>query len=140
MADTKFTPGPWGWFGNANSQHIYLATKHSGRMYVMDFKRWGMNGAQPRFHPEDRGMVPAKDLITFEVGNPSVVGVDAAKEDTSVYRYDIRGVDNADAQLIATSPELYDALAEQVAACFDPGCEMCRRHERLLAKARGEAL
>lgn len=31
------TPGPWGWFGNANSNSLYLATTHSGRRYVMGF-------------------------------------------------------------------------------------------------------
>ncbi|MBY5917310.1 hypothetical protein HFO77_23230 [Rhizobium leguminosarum] len=45
------TPGPWAWFGNASSNSIYLATTHSGRRYVMDFVRWGMRGAQPRFQP-----------------------------------------------------------------------------------------
>ena len=138
MADAKFTPGPWGWFGNANSKHIYLATKHSGRTYVMDFKRWGTNSAQPRFHPEGKGMVPAKDLITFEVGNHSVVGVDAAKEDTSVYRFDIDGISNPDAHLIATAPELYEALMDARYSLYGNG-PGSPKIDAALAKARGEA-
>lgn len=64
----KHTPGPWAWFGNARHNSIYLATTHSGRRFVMDFVRWGMRGAQPRFQAEKGIMVDAKDLLQFEVG------------------------------------------------------------------------
>lgn len=109
-ATTKHTPGPWQWYGNANSNHIYLATVHGGRRYVMDFTRWGMRGAQPRFQPRERGgMVDAKDLLQFEVGDYDVVGVDQARKNTSVYRLDVEGIDCADARLIAAAPDLLAA-------------------------------
>ncbi len=82
----------------------------------MDFTRWGMRGAQPRFQPAKRGMVDAKDLLQFEVGDRSIVGIEDAKKDGSVYRYDIRGINCADAWLIAASPELLDALKDVVCA------------------------
>lgn len=104
------TPGPWGWFGNAGSNSVYLATVHGGRRFVMDFTRWGMRGAQPRFQPGHGIMVDAKDLLQFEVGDRSVVGVDAARKDTSVYRLDVRGIDCADARLIAAAPDLLAML------------------------------
>ncbi|MCZ7856039.1 hypothetical protein O9X81_05385 [Agrobacterium salinitolerans] len=111
MTDTvKHTPGPWKWFGNASSNHVYLATTHSGRRYVMDFVRWGMRGAQPRFQPAKGGMIDAKDLLQFEVGDRDIVGIDAAKKDGSVYRYDVRGINCADARLIAAAPDLLEAL------------------------------
>jgi hypothetical protein len=111
----KHTPGPWAWFGNASSNHVYLATVHGGRRYVMDFTRWGMRGAQPRFQPRERGgMIDAKDLLQFEVGDRSIVGIEAAKKDGSVYRLDVRGIDCADARLIAAAPELLDALTDFV--------------------------
>lgn len=107
---SKHTPGPWAWFGNANSDSVYLATTHSGRRYVMDFVRWGMRGAQPRFQPERGGMVDAKNLLQFAVGDQSIVGVEAARKDGSVYRYDVRGIDCPDARLmIAAAPDLLEA-------------------------------
>jgi hypothetical protein len=113
----KHTPGPWKWFGNAGSNRVYLATTHSGRRYVMDFVRWGMRGAQPRFQPREErgGMIDAKDLLQFEVGDQSIVGVDQAKKDGSVYRYDVRGINCADARLIESAwviPDLLDALSQ----------------------------
>lgn len=106
------TPGPWAWFGNARHNEVYLATVHSGRRYVMGFQRWGMKGAQPMFQPADRGLVPAANLLKFEVGDKSVTGFEAAKSDDSVYRFDVCGIDCADASLIAAAPDLLAALEE----------------------------
>ena len=113
--NAQHTPGPWEWFGNAKTHSIYLATRHSGRRYVMGFQRWGMKGAQPMFQPANRGLVPAKDLLQFEVGDRDVVGVNAAAANESVYRLDIRGVDCADARLIAAAPDFADAAPDAAA-------------------------
>src|SRR5690554_1321081 len=110
MPERDWTSGPWAWFGNVNSNSLYLATTHSGRRYVMGFKRWGFSGAQPQFQPGGRGLVDASELLQFEVGDRSIVGVEAARKDGSVYRYDVRGIDCADARLIAAAPELLEAL------------------------------
>lgn len=114
MGEVKHTPGPWAWFGNAGSNSVYLATTHSGRRFVMDFVRWGFKGAQPRFQTERGVMIDAKDLLQFEVGDRSVMGVDAARKDTSVYRLDVRGINSADARLIAAAPELLGELKRMV--------------------------
>ena len=117
----KSTPGPWRWHGSASNSEVYLATDHSGRRYVMGFKRWGMRGAQPMFQPAGRGMVPASDLLKFEVGERAIVGYEAAKADGSVYRYNISGIDCADACLIAAAPCLLAALESAVEAYGKPG-------------------
>lgn len=106
---TGHTPGPWAWMGNGYAGQMYLATTHSGRRYVMGFRRWGPQGAQPEFQSDGR-LVPAKDLIQFEVGDGTAVGMEAAKADPSVYRFDIDGIDHPDARLIAAAPELLEAL------------------------------
>lgn len=106
------TPGPWAWFGNAGSNSLYLATTHSGRRYVMGFKRWGFSGGQPQFQPEGRGLVDASKLLTFDVGDRDVRGVDQAKANSSVYRLDINGIDCADARLIAAAPEFYEVAPD----------------------------
>lgn len=139
MADPKFTKGPWAWFGNAASNSVYLATKHSGRQYVMQFRRWGFSGAQPVFQPV-QGMVEAKNLLKFEVGDRSVTGVDEAKKNTSVYRTDICGIEAPDAHLIAAAPELYEALSDCLEYITKAGeVGIVAKAYAALAKAQGEA-
>jgi hypothetical protein len=106
---TEHTPGPWRWFGNSDTQSIYLATADRGRQYVMGFERWGMGNGQPRFRVDDR-MVDAKHLLAFEVGDKDVTGIEQAKKNDTVYRRDIRGINHADALLIAAAPDLLAAL------------------------------
>lgn len=142
------TPGPWEWFGNAKNHEIYLATRHSGRRYVMGFQRWGMRGGQPTFQPAERGLVAAENLLMFEVGDQSVRGVRQAQQDDSVYRMDIRGIDCADARLIAASPDMLtdlDWYADQLCEGWCEGsaewagfadCGGCRARCSA-AKARG---
>jgi hypothetical protein len=107
---TAHTPGPWRWFGN-RSGGVYLATTHSGRNYVMGFQRYGMNGSQPSFR-DGNGMRPASELVQFEVGERAVRGFKEADKDGSVYRYDVRGIDSADARLIAAAPDFAEAAPD----------------------------
>jgi hypothetical protein len=57
--------GPWQWYGNTKTHSVYLASAHSGRRFVMDFDRWGMTGAQPRFQVDHR-MVRLSELAATE--------------------------------------------------------------------------
>lgn len=52
------TPGKWCWRVDVRHKNIYLHAQHSGQLTVMDFTRWGMQSAQPRFR------VPPLDLMT----------------------------------------------------------------------------
>lgn len=139
----EYTPGPWAWFGNAGSNSLYLATTHSGRRFVMGFKRWGFSGAQPQFQPEGRGLVDASKLLQFQVGDRDVRGVEQAKANSSVYRLDVAGIDCADARLIAAAPELLEALKGMLRVCpRERGGMVLAEYEAAraaIAKATGEA-
>lgn len=118
------TPGPWGWFGNVDNAHLYLATRRWGRHYVMGFRRLGMQGAQPEFvsgrtwrknadgsvdfGTVGSGIVPGARLARYEVAP------DATKRsDPRVYRGDITGFHNPDAEFIANArQDIADLLAE----------------------------
>ena len=107
MSKVTHTPGPWRWYGN--NHDIYLAAEHSGRRHVMGFIRMGLNSAQPSFQVNGR-MVPAADLVQFEVGNRDVRGFANGRRDQTVYRLDITGIDCPDARLIAAAPDMLEAL------------------------------
>lgn len=140
MSKAKFTPGPWAWFGNTKHD-FYLATTHSGRLYVMGFHRKGMSGAQPWFRGPKGHMVPASQMPIFEVCREA-----ENAEDERVYRHDIVGFRSPDAHLIAAAPELYGALqtAEEALATIygvhgdESAQEILREIQKALAKARGE--
>ena len=112
----------------------------------MSFRRWGMRGAQPQFR-SDNVLVDASALLKFEVGDKSVTGIEAAKKDISVYRYQVRGIDTPDAHLIAAAPELYEALSELVEGLSESltgitsvvgDSREITKARAALAKARGE--
>lgn len=119
------TPGPWGWFGNVDTAHLYLATRRWGRHFVMGFRRLGMQGAQPEFVTGRRwrrnldgsvdfgavgsGIEPAARLARY------AVAPDATKRtDPSVYRGDITGFHNPDAEFIAHARQDVADLLDEV--------------------------
>ena len=114
------TPGPWQWFGNTKQYEVYLATKHSGRRFVMDFVRWGMGGAQPRFQVtidgNEAGGGVMRSIAQLAEGDANAKGrlpllgplfeVD--------YRRQFVGIGHPDAQLIAAAPTLTRKLLDEV--------------------------
>ncbi|MEV7358180.1 hypothetical protein [Kitasatospora sp. NPDC091276] len=97
------TPGPWRWRGNTESRHLRLQTPHHGGLTVMDFERWGMQGAQPRF-ARDHLMYPANEMVTYEV----------AAWSKDIYRKDIVGIEHPDAEFIAAARQDVPALLARV--------------------------
>lgn len=87
--------GPWQWYGNTKSYSVYLASPHSGRRFVMDFERWGMTGAQPRFQDVNHMMVRLSDLAKAE----SPLG----PKFEVPYRRDFAGIGHPDATHIAAN-------------------------------------
>lgn len=108
------TPGPWAWFGNVDHNDFYLATRHSGRRYVMSFRRAGMQNAQPEFQdysgPYGR-MAPAKELAIYEVAPDATSRRDPY---FNIYRADIIGFRNPDAEFIAHARQDVDTLIARV--------------------------
>lgn len=146
MSGAKFTPGPWRWELNTTSKVIQLC---GGRPQfdktVMDFTRWGMGRAAPRF----QGPTEPHRLMTRAEHFGVVV---AGREH---HRSWFQGIDQPDANLIAAAPELYEALeAAEKQLVHDwhkidnewgpsgetPDCdETIARVRAALAKARGGA-
>lgn len=85
---------------------MYVASTHSGRLYAMGFHRRGLNGAQPSFRIAAGHMRKADELAKFEVGDGKATGFKHAEADGSVYRYDIRGMDNPIARAVEEIPAL----------------------------------
>jgi hypothetical protein len=148
MSKATHTPGPWGWYGDTKHNHMYLATVGRGRTYVMDFVRWGMGSAQPRFQlRRENGhgvMVPSSEFAVYEVGERSVIGHAAAKLNESVYRYDVCGLSHPDASLIAAAPDLLEACKELLDSAaywseYDVPLGIVDRLKAAITKAEGGA-
>lgn len=104
------TPGPWQWYGNTKMCEIYLATVDRGRTFVMDFVRWGMRGAQPRFQLRKEGlgiMYPLGDLAKTQDPDGPVF--------EATHRKQFAGIGHPDARHIAaSSPDVVLALVAEV--------------------------
>lgn len=92
------TPGPWRWEVSTDNHLVYLQGTRPPRLYVMDFVRWGMRGAAPR----------------FQVRKDGFGGVMVRVDELAVQRQSHhvgwnQWINHPDALLIAAAPELLDA-------------------------------
>ena len=121
------TPGPWTWRGNVDTRQIYLSYTKPGLGWtsVMDFVRWGMQSARPRFLTENFWMQDADDLAVFEVCREA-----KRRNDPRVYRGDIVGFRHPDADFIANARQDVDDLLAVVYAVS----EVCDQFDGMSAR------
>lgn len=105
------TPGPWKWFGNTKMHEVYLATVNRGRIFVMDFVRWGMRGAQPRFQVRLDGT----DGVMRTLGELGATGHPLGPRFEASHRRQFSGIGHPDAEHIAAnSPDITIKLIARI--------------------------
>lgn len=109
-------PGPWAWHGNVENWTIRLAScnppRRFGESTVMDFVRWGMKRAVPRFQDERQWMRRAGDdpMPVYDVCRDC-----ADRAHPRVYRGDFVELRHPDAQFIAHARQDVDDLLAYIA-------------------------
>jgi hypothetical protein len=113
--------GPWRWYGNTKRCEVYLATVHGGRIFVMDFARWGMQGGQPRFQLRANGQVSGVDSQWGGTGYMHTLRALAEQHSPhgpafeGVHTTRFTGIGHPVARLIEQAPTLLGALLDHVA-------------------------
>lgn len=102
------TPGPWRWRGNTDVWSMRLQAPVRGALTVMDFVRWGMRNAAPRFAINGL-MHRADEMARFEVCPDAT-----SRKDPRVYRADLTGIRHPDAEFIAAARSDVDWLIAEV--------------------------
>jgi hypothetical protein len=102
---TTHTPGPWRWEFNAAHKSVHLV---GGRpqydLTVMDFSRWGMGGAVPRFRDTaEDGM----NLMDRLCDKPDWISPATGREHHKSW---FQLVIHPDARMMAAAPEMAAAL------------------------------
>ena len=102
----KYTPGPWRWELNEKSKVINLCGGiPTYDKTVMDFVRWGMGGAMPRFRVDYGGF-----HCVMEKANTMGIPVPGREHHKDWFQ----NVNNPDALLMSKAPELLEMLQELV--------------------------
>lgn len=126
------TPGPWRWEVNHKYKQVSLCGERNFDLEVMDFRRWGMQGAQPMFRDDDQ----------ISHGVDAFSAVVPGREHHAEW---FQTLDHPDARLIAAAPELLNALkscplgSEHVVIsgegpCICSNCEWVRATKELLSR------
>lgn len=96
----KGKQGPWMWDVNKATHSAHLTTTHSGRIYIMGFRRWGTQRAQPIFQDYERGITePLSKWAVPRMAHHPDFDMD---------------IDHPDAQKIAAAPSDIAWLIQQV--------------------------
>ncbi|MFB1482239.1 hypothetical protein [Corallococcus sp. RDP092CA] len=122
------TKGPWMWFGYLRSHDVSLRVRRGDS--VMEFKRWGMSGAQPQFCT--RGLLYDASKL--------------AVPDTTPGRGRVTDINHPDARFIAASWQdtkdllgMVDALQARVAELTEPEALLRAAEEKVKRAVESEA-
>lgn len=117
-AAQKATPGPWRWELNEKHKDVQLSGgKPTFDKTVMDFVRYGMGGAAPRFNME-----LCSDYCIMERAEKFGVSVDGREHHSDWFK----SIAHPDAEWIAAAnPQAILALLDEL----DRLREQCRQHE-----------
>lgn len=102
-AEFKGTQGPWRWELHEKGKQLNLTGTGDFGNYdniVMDFERWGMQSAQPRFN--NAGFLESSINFSFVV------------KDREHHQSWFKGINHPDANLIAAAPDLLEACIRLV--------------------------
>jgi hypothetical protein len=126
------TPGPWRWEFNASNKTVNLV---GGRpmfdLTVMDFARWGMSKAVPRFRDTE---VDGMNLMDRLCDKPEWIAPEPGREHHKRWH---QLVTHPDARMIAAAPDLLEALISIAEDSSDEGARECAM--AAIAKATGGA-
>jgi hypothetical protein len=104
------TPGPWGWKVSLNGKRVNLVGgKPTFDKIVMDFVRWGMQSASPRFNSAITGN--EFNIMYAPHEHPGWVIPFPGRDHHAHWYSDIS---HPDARLIAAAPSMLEALLEAI--------------------------
>ncbi len=97
MSENNTTPGPWRWEVSKAGKHVKLVGgKRTYDSYVMDFVRWGTQGAKPRFNTDGLMFDADKSIVPFPNRD---------------HHFDwCASINHPDAKLIEATPDLFESL------------------------------
>lgn len=128
---TQHTPGPWRWEFNGEHRNLHLV---GGRprydLTIMDFERWGMNGATMRLRDTAHDGL---QLLHRVHERPDWIAPEPGREH---HKHWHQLLTHPDARLIAAAPELLEACIAIVNGYAHKGSDMARA---AIAKATGGA-
>jgi hypothetical protein len=128
------TPGPWRWEFNQKHKSVQLVggLRPQYDLTVMDFARWGLSGAVPRFRDTAEDGLNLMDRLCDK---PEWI---APAEGRHHHRDWFQFVIHPDARLIAAAPDLLAAL-QGVLRVADRATDEFDAARAAIAKATGSA-
>jgi predicted urease superfamily metal-dependent hydrolase len=128
------TPGPWRWEYNAKHRAVHLVGgKPAFDLTVMDFARWGTQGAVPMFRDT---AVDGMNMMDRLCDKPEWLAVEIGREHHKRWHM---LVSHPDARLMEAAPDLLAALQFVMSAHGEQLSTAFEQAQAAIAKATGAA-